>query len=90
MSVRATTWVWEHSPTAGTARLVLLAIADTADDAGGNAWPSVATLARKTRLDVRTVQRVIRRLVAGGHLRVAPTAGRGGTNVYTVVLTPPG
>ncbi|SBW21024.1 hypothetical protein FDG2_1868 [Candidatus Protofrankia californiensis] len=80
------TWVWESSTTAGNERLVLLAIADTADDNGGNAWPSVATLARKTRLDARTVQRVIRRLVAGGHLLVATAAGRGGSNVYTLVM----
>ncbi|AEH08772.1 hypothetical protein FsymDg_1287 [Candidatus Protofrankia datiscae] len=79
------TWVWGSSPTAGNERLVLLAIADTADDDGGNAWPSVATLAHKTRLAPRTVQRVIRRLVAGGHLLVETAAGRGGANRYTVV-----
>ncbi len=86
MSVKAMTWVWDNSPTAGTERLVLLAIADTADDNGGNAWPSIPTLARKTRLDVRTVQRVIRRLVGADQLRVDTAAGRAGTNVYTLVL----
>ncbi|WP_322754382.1 helix-turn-helix domain-containing protein [Frankia sp. Cas3] len=81
------TWVWGASATAGNERLVLLAIADTADDDGGNAWPSVATLARKTRLDARTVQRVIRRLAAGGHLLIETAAGRGGANMYTVVMS---
>ncbi len=55
MSVKVVTWVWEHSPVAGNERLVLLAITDSAEDDGRNAWPSVATLASKTRLDPRTV-----------------------------------
>lgn len=86
MSVKVMTWVWEHSPVAGNERLVLLAIADNADDAGSNAWPSVRTLAHKTRLDARTVQRVVRRLCEGGHLKVTPSAGRGGANLYQVVM----
>jgi hypothetical protein len=90
MSVKVMTWVWERSPVAGNERLVLLAIADSAEDDGRNAWPSVATLARKTRLDPRTVQRVIRRLQDSGHLAVATAAGRGGANVYSVLMNPTG
>lgn len=86
MSVKVMTWVWEHSPVAGNERLVLLAIADCADDEGRNAWPSMRTLAHKTRLDVRTVQRIVRRLQQGGHIAVFPAAGRGGANVYTVLM----
>ena len=62
MSIKVMTWVWDNSPTAGTELLLLLAIADQADDRGTNAWPSLRSLARRTRLDPRTVQRVIRRL----------------------------
>jgi hypothetical protein len=93
MSVRVMTWVWEHSPVGGSDLLMMLAIADCANDDGANAWPSVATLARKCRIDERTVQRVIRRLVTGGHLMVAKQGGGRGTNVYRVVIdelsTPP-
>lgn len=64
------TWVWEHSRAAGTDLLVLLAIADHAADDGGNAYPSVSTLARKTRVSERTVQRSIRTLVELGELAV--------------------
>lgn len=81
-------WVWQHSTSEGIDRLVLLAIADAADDDGGNAWPSVATLARKTRVDPRTVQRAVRRLVAVGELTMRPNAGRNGVNVYRVTMTP--
>lgn len=83
------TWVWDNSSAGGTERLVLLAIADCADDTGANAWPSIATLARKTRLDERTVQRVIRRLADAGQLRVEACAGGRGSNRYALVMGAP-
>ncbi|MGC5381235.1 helix-turn-helix domain-containing protein [Micromonospora sp. DT68] len=82
-------WVWDNSPVGGTERLVLLAIADCAADDGSNAWPSIATLARKTRVDSRTVQRVIRRLADDGHLLVNATTGGRKSNTYTVVMAGP-
>ncbi|GAB3832838.1 helix-turn-helix domain-containing protein [Dactylosporangium cerinum] len=84
MSIRVMTWVWDNSTASGNDRLVLLAIADNAGDDGGNAWPSLHTLARKTLLDVRTVRRALRRLEAGGHLFVGIAAGPRGANRYTV------
>jgi len=86
MSIRVMTWVWDNSPVGGSERLLLLAIADCANDEGGNAWPSIATLARKCRIDGRTVQRIIRRLADAGHLTVVASAGGRGSNVYTVVM----
>src|ERR671931_438908 len=56
MSIKVMNWVWDNSPTKGTELLMLLAIADNAADDGGNAYPSIRTLARKTRLDDLTVQ----------------------------------
>ncbi|MET7426623.1 helix-turn-helix domain-containing protein [Dactylosporangium sp. NPDC005555] len=82
-------WVWDHSPVSGNERLVLLAIADNTDDNGTNAWPSLHTLARKTRIDVRTVRRVLRRLEVGGHLLVGIASGPGGANRYTVRMRRP-
>jgi hypothetical protein len=82
-------WVWEHAPVGGSELLVLLAIADCAADDGTRAWPSVATLARKCRVDSRTVQRIIRRLAEAGHLLVEATVGGRGSNVYAVVMTGP-
>lgn len=80
-------WVWDHSPVGGSELLVLLAIADCASDDGTKAWPSVATLARKCRVDGRTVQRIIRRLSEAGHLVVEASAGGRGSNRYAVVMT---
>lgn len=42
--------------------LVLLAIAEHASDETRLAWPSVASIMRRTRLDRRTVQRALREL----------------------------
>lgn len=86
MSVKVSSWVWEHSKTGGGDRLLLLAIADCADDDGDNAWPSVATLARKTQTADRTVQRGIERLEREGCVEVDRGAGRGGTHRYRVLM----
>ncbi len=89
MSVACMTWVFTHSTSAGADRLLLLAIADHAGDDGDDAWPSVPTLASKTGISERSVQRGIGRLVEGGHLTVERCAGRGGTNRYRVVMAAP-
>ncbi len=88
MSVRVMTWVWDHSRAGGSDRLVLLAIADCASDDGSEAWPATATLARKTRVDERTVQRCVQRLVELGELEVMWRSGPRGTNRYRVRMTP--
>jgi len=89
MSIRVSTWVWQHSDQTGSARLLLLAIADHAHDNGSGAYPSMQTLAQQIRMSVRNTQYLIRRLVADGALSVALSAGPHGTNVYTVVMDTP-
>lgn len=90
MSVYVTSWVWDNATdVGGTDLLVLLAIADHTDENGANAWPSVATLARKTRLNERTVQRITRKLANGGHLLVDSTTGGRRSNRYRIPMTPP-
>lgn len=49
--------VWERLDCGGQDLLLALALADFADDDGGNVFPSVETLAAKTRQSARTVQR---------------------------------
>lgn len=79
-------WVWKHSQSGGTDRLVLLAIADCANDEGENAWPSMQTLCKKTGLSERTVQGRIQALCALGELTVELRAGKHGTNLYRVLM----
>jgi hypothetical protein len=54
-------------------KLVLLALADCADDHGRNVYPSIACVMQKTSMPKRTVQRVRSQLVAAGILVVDGT-----------------
>ena len=63
-------WAWGRR-LKPTAKLVLMSLADAADD-HGVCWPSVPTLARKCCISTRTVQRIIGELVDAGLLRAQP------------------
>ena len=86
MSIQATNWVWNNSSHKGGPLLVLLAIADHAHDDGGGAYPSIDTLAFKSRLSTRQVKRVLHELVESGELVIEPNAGPRGANLYTVTF----
>jgi hypothetical protein len=82
--------VWDHSRATGTPLLVLLCLADWANDEG-ECWPSVSKIARKCRLkDDRHVKRVIRGLEELGEVVVVIGGGKssrkGGvrSNLYTI------
>ncbi|KFG09152.1 MULTISPECIES: helix-turn-helix domain-containing protein [Streptomyces] len=68
MSSEARDWVWEHSSSRGTARLVLLSIADRVTDEQCVSWASLSSLAKRTRASVSTVREAIDRLVHAGEL----------------------
>ncbi|WP_173019729.1 hypothetical protein, partial [Streptomyces alkaliphilus] len=70
MSVEAREWVWEHSAAKGTARLVLLSIADRVPDEQCVAWASLTSLMARTNASRTAVRDAIAALVAGGELRV--------------------
>jgi Helix-turn-helix domain len=64
--------------------LILLAIADFADN--GEAWPSIPTLARKSRLKERQTQYAIKSLVRSGELKVSKNKGPRGCHLYHIVI----
>jgi hypothetical protein len=64
---------------------MLLAIADYAKDDGTGAWPSLATLARKTRMGRRNAIEVIKKLEGAGELIVHDSAGPKGCNLYDII-----
>lgn len=86
MSVKVSAWVWSIEQDNPVDRLVLLAIADCAADDGGNAWPSMTTLAKKACVTKRGAQIAVRRLVAAGLVKVGEGLGRGRCNQYTVLI----
>lgn len=84
MSLRALTSVWESSTQEGGPLLVMLALADNANDQM-IAYPSVPTIARKARLSERQVRRVLRDLEEAGEIKVVGTKSN---NVKSYLLTP--
>lgn len=84
MSVGWSDRVWKHATVGGSRLLVLLALADNADEATGLAWPSLAYLAKKTRKDERWVQRCIRDLERAGELHTERRDGRSSHYYLTV------
>lgn len=77
------TRVWEHSRAEGTNLLVLLALADFADE-NDIAWPSKARIAERCRISPRTVIRRIKTLEAQGELEPAGTRGRARTRAWKI------
>lgn len=60
MSIAAMNWAWQLR-LKPTIKFVLMALADAADD-DGYCWPSVPTLANKTCMDARSLQRILKTL----------------------------
>jgi hypothetical protein len=79
--------VWEQSQHAGTNLLMLLAIADFADD-DGQAYPAVPTLALKCRMTSRNANLILSVLRKSGELIVRQNEGPRGTNMYLIPLKP--
>lgn len=89
MSVRTMARVWDGSKHSGSELLMLLAIADFADD-DGRAYPSISRLARKCRVTSRYAIVLLDALSQSGELEIKKNAGpvgQGGrTNLYRVAL----
>lgn len=84
MSIKIMTEVIEHAPVDQGTLLVLIMLADSADERTRECWPSVANVARRARLSDRQVQYCIKQLADVGILSIEPNAGRSGTNLYRI------
>lgn len=73
MSVESVAVVLHHSAASGTAKNVLIGIAN--HDGDGGSWPSIASLAKYARVTERNVQVAIRKLVKLGEIEVHLQAG---------------
>lgn len=93
MSVKVMAWVWDQElPT--SMKMLLLAIADHADDEGDNAWPSKSRLAKKVGLSENRIRQMLRALEADGWIETGRQ--QGGThrtpidkrpNLYRIIMT---
>lgn len=82
MSIRIMTAVWERTDLSSTQKLVLLALADWANDEG-LCWPSINRLAVKASMAGRSIQRIIRELEDAGFVRRDEVTGKG--NKYWIL-----
>jgi len=85
MSNAALTTVWNRSRSTGAARLVLLSIADRADDKG-RAFCGAKDLCQRTNAGRRTVFDALRELRELGELDVLADKGPRGCNRYQITL----
>jgi len=87
MSIKAMTWAWDLVDLPRAETLVLLALADHADE-DNVCWPSQAMLAQKSRGDQRSVRRALASLKAAGLIEVVPRSSQAGrrSNMYRLNL----
>ena len=83
MSIRQMTAVWSDAPYDGGALIVMLALADWADDVG-YCFPKVPAIAKKSRLTERQVHNILRAFRRDGTLSVDRGGGRGVPNRYYI------
>lgn len=81
MSVHVSSWVWKHSKAKDHQLLVLLALADMANDEG-KSWPSMRTLCERCRISERSAQGAVKQSALDGELRILPQEGPNWVNVY--------
>src|SRR4051812_12180447 len=77
MSIILMRAVWELFTRGGSEKLVLLALADWADDDGASLYPSMAAIARKASMSVCQARRIVRGLIDEGLLEVVANAAGG-------------
>lgn len=86
MSIKLMSQVWEMADVSGSELLLLLALADYANDKD-ICWPSLPTLAKRARISERQTQRVIQQLEADGHIEVLERGnGAGHSSKYRLTL----
>jgi hypothetical protein len=77
MSISLMDAAWRNFPGGGSDLLVLLKMADLADDEGGNLFPSIGYLASFVRLSTGQTRRVVHRLIDEGWISVVANSAGG-------------
>lgn len=85
ISVQAISWVLEQSKSSGSARLVLISIANHASIDGDSCWPAVRTIAREAHISERAVQYALPQLEHLQELKIIRGTGRKHTHRYFMI-----
>lgn len=86
MSVQQLALVFERSRAENAERLVLLSLANHAGGDGGDAYPSIATIAREARIGESTVRLALKRLKALGEIVENDLPSQLGTRSFRLTL----
>ena len=86
MSIKIMNEVWQNAPVKDGALIVLLALADWADD-DGECFPLIGQIATKSRMSERNVKRVLSALEEGGLIARSGTIGGRGKRPSYIVKT---
>ena len=89
MSVRVLSKVWEYFPNGGSELLSMLALADWSDDEGFS-FPSIASIAKKTRLSASQARRIVHDLIDSGFVQVVGNkngGAKGSSRRYKINLS---
>jgi hypothetical protein len=84
MSIQEFNRIWDKGKAEGSALLVLLALADIADDEG-YCWPKIDTLSRRARISSRQVSTIVEELCAIGEIARIVGVGRGRPSLYVIL-----
>lgn len=84
MSVKMTSWVWDNGPSKPAEKLLLLALADHADDEG-YCYPSLKRLAEMIQTSERYVRKIRDSLIEQNYIRLVKKGGFERSNKYQIV-----
>lgn len=86
MSIKIMSWVLDHSPYEGKARLIHVVLADHASDEGV-CWPSQTTIARRAGCSVEHVRLTVKQMLADGFIKILePGTREGNPHKYMLVV----
>lgn len=84
MSIRLMTLVWDIRWPTQNHLLVMLKLADHANDEGGKVWPAVSTIADQAQCSERTVQNVLKAFRECGLVSVVKAGGGSTPTLYSL------
>ena len=84
MSVKLMNLAWTLAIPNASAKIVLLALADHANDDGTSCFPQIETICKKCGLTYRGVTKILEQLKTNGHITVVSGRGRHRSNNYKV------
>ena len=87
MSISVMSLVWKRANVSDYDLLILLALADWADDDGENCYPKIDTISLKTRISRRTVFDSLKRLEKDKYITRISGPGAGHKNEYIVNIS---